>query len=98
MGSAISPSRISAFSFAMLSRLLLALIFGFAVAAPAAHIVIMAVEEPDNCDAINSMRRFAERERGADRQTLTEVVQPDADRDQQRQHPHHKSPGGGNKN
>lgn len=46
----------------MLSRLLLALIFGFAVAAPAAHIVIMAVEEPDNYDAVNSMRRFAERE------------------------------------
>ncbi len=46
----------------MLSRLLLALVFGFAVAAPAAHIVIMAVEEPDNYDAVNSMRAFAERE------------------------------------
>ena len=31
-------------------------------------------------------RRFAEREGGANRQTLAEVVQADADGDQQREH------------
>lgn len=40
----------------------LALLLGLAAAAPAADIVIMAVEEPDNYDAVNSMRALAERE------------------------------------
>ena len=48
----------------MLPRLLLALTFvlGFTASVSAANIVIMAVEEPDNYDAVNSMRAFAERE------------------------------------
>jgi type 1 glutamine amidotransferase len=48
----------------MLPRLLLALAFClcFNASLSAAHIVIMAVEEPDNYDAVNSMRAFAERE------------------------------------
>jgi len=47
-----------------MKHLLLALAFalGFTSSAPAADIVIMAVEEPDNYDAVNSMRAFAERE------------------------------------
>jgi type 1 glutamine amidotransferase len=45
-----------------MKHLLLALVFGFTVSVPAAHIVVMAVEEPDNYDAVNSMRAFAERE------------------------------------
>lgn len=40
----------------------LLLVFVGVTATPAAHLVIMAVEEPDNYDAVNSMRAFAERE------------------------------------
>ena len=40
----------------------LLLFFTGVTATPAAHLVIMAVEEPDNYDAVNSMRAFAERE------------------------------------
>lgn len=45
-------------------KLLLAitLLFGLIATLPAANIVIMAVEEPDNYDAVNSMNSFAENE------------------------------------
>lgn len=51
-------------SFSPMKRLLLALglLFSLIAAAPAAHIVIMAVEEPDNYDAVNSMSDFAAKE------------------------------------
>ena len=42
--------------------LVLALSFGFVAAATAANIVIMTVEDPDNYDAPNTMREFAEKE------------------------------------
>lgn len=41
---------------------LLATLLGFTSTAFSAHIVIMAVEEPDNYDAVNSMNRFAEKD------------------------------------
>lgn len=42
--------------------LALALILGSVPAAPASNIVIMTVEDPDNYDAPNTMREFAEKE------------------------------------
>lgn len=60
----------------MLLRLFFALCL--AATAPAANIVIMAVEEPDNYDAVNSMRAFAENELRplGHRVTLVEGDQP----------------------
>ena len=40
----------------------LALLVGMIMTAPAANIVIMTVEDPDNYDAPNTMRDFAEKE------------------------------------
>jgi type 1 glutamine amidotransferase len=45
-----------------MNHLLATLFFGFITAAPAANIVIMVVEDPDNYDAPNTMRDFAEKE------------------------------------
>jgi type 1 glutamine amidotransferase len=42
--------------------LTLALLIGFGTVSPAANIVVMTVEDPDNYDAPNTMRDFAEKE------------------------------------
>jgi type 1 glutamine amidotransferase len=45
-----------------MKAILLTFLLGLVSSAPAANLVIMAVEEPDNYDAVNSMNRFAEQD------------------------------------
>lgn len=57
-----------------MKHILLTLLFGLITAAPAANIVIMAVEEPDNYDAVNSMNAFAANELRPQGHQVTVVV------------------------
>lgn len=57
-----------------MKHILLTFLFGLITAAPAANIVIMAVEEPDNYDAVNSMNAFAANELRPQGHQVTVVV------------------------